>query len=99
MREQIRKILKELTSGDGPVTFSFSYMRAYKPTYAPWRVYFNDLKTEDGQYSHGKNTYIDLIGNGIELRGIAPKDFNFTKDGKSGYVDLYKLKKIQPDID
>jgi len=99
VREQIRKILKELYSGDGSVTFSFSYMRAYKPTYAPWRVYFNDLKTEDGQYSHGKNTYIDLIGNGIELRGIAPKDFNFTKDGKSGYVDLYKLKKIQPDID
>jgi hypothetical protein len=100
VRDQIRKILKELTSGDGPVTFSFSYMRAFKPTYtnAPWRVYFNDLKTEEGQYSHGKNTYINLIGNGIKLTGITPTDFNFTKDGKSGYVDYWKLKKIQPDI-
>lgn len=100
MREQIRKILKELTSGDGPVTFSFSYMKVFKPTYTnvPWRVYFNDLKTEEGQYSHGKNTYINLIGNGIELTGITPTDFNFTKDGESGYVDYLKLKKIKPDI-
>jgi hypothetical protein len=100
VREQIRKILKELYSGDGSVTFSFRDMKAFKPTYtnAPWRVYFNDLKTEDGQYSYNENTYIDLIGNGIELRGITPRDFNFTKNGKSGYVDLYKLKKIQSDI-
>lgn len=98
MRDQIRKILKELTSGDGPVTFSFSYMRVFKPTYTngPWRVYFNDLKTEEGQYSHGKNTYINLIGNDIKLTGITPTDF--TKDGESGYVDYLKLKKIQPDI-
>ena len=98
MREQIRKILKELFSGDGSVTFSFRDMKAFKPTYtnAPWRVYFNGLKIKDGQYSHGENTYIDLIGNDVELRGINPIDF--MSDGKSGYVDLYKLEEIKPDI-
>lgn len=101
MREQIRKILKELFSGDGSVTFTFSSMKPFKPEYGniPWRVYFNDLKIKDGQYSYGENTYIDLIGNGIELTGINPSDFNLTRDRKSGFIDLYKLKKIQPDID
>jgi hypothetical protein len=97
MREQIRKILKELFSGDGSVTFIFRDMKAFKPKYGPWRVYFNGLKIKDGQYSHGENTYIDLIGNGIELRGINSRDF--MSDGKSGYVELYKLKRIKPNID
>lgn len=104
MRDIIRKILKEefysspqMDYGDNSVTFGFESMGSPKPKFGQRKVFFNKLKTLEGQFLSGENSEVILKGNGLELN-IPAKEFRLTKKGDSGFVDLNVLKRIKNNI-
>lgn len=82
--------------GDDSVTFGFTTMKLGKPD-AKQKVFFNNLKLLDGEYLHGENSQITLIGNGLTI-DIPPKEFYIISKYNSGSVDLDILRKINPGI-